>query len=165
MKKLPSSNSAGATQKRRLSWQPRNKVEVSKVDRATSQTILKGRVRREKKAVSIRMAVVRNPVDLIPRDLPTRADRRVREADPAAAPVILQTTRRRPARRERKVANNPTPVNSAFRVVRAGPAPCGPALFKSELCARSGRAPSSPAGGLARLRDRLSVVIPTHCRD
>ena len=120
---------------RQISWQPRNKVEVSRADRATSQTILKGRVRRAKKAVSIRMAVVRNKADLIPGDLPTRVDRRVRQADPAAAPATLQTTRRRPARRERKAVNNPTPVNSAFRVVRAGPAPSGPALFTSERCA------------------------------
>jgi hypothetical protein len=106
---------------RQISWQPRNKVEVSEADQETSQTILKGRVRRAKKVVSIRMAVVRNKADLIPGGPPNREDRRVRQADPAAAPVTLQTTRRRPARREKKAVNNPTAVNSAFRVVRAGP--------------------------------------------
>jgi hypothetical protein len=65
---------------RQISWQPRNKVEVSEADRATSQTILKG-----------------------------------------------------PARREKKAANNPTAVNSAFGVVRAGLAASGPALFSQLL--------------------------------
>jgi hypothetical protein len=116
---------------RQISWQPRNKVEVSEADRATSQTILKGQVRRAKKAVSIRMAVVRNKADLIRGVPPSRADRRVRQVDPAVAPVTLQTTRRRPARRERKAANNPTAISSAFRVVRAGLAPLAPLFFLS----------------------------------
>jgi mannose-6-phosphate isomerase-like protein (cupin superfamily) len=114
---------------RQISWQPRSKVEVSEADRATSQTILKGRVRRAKKAASIRMAVVRNKADLIPGVPPSRADRRVRQAAPAAALVTLQTTRRRRARRGKRAANIPTAGNSTFRVVRAGLAPSGPALF------------------------------------
>jgi hypothetical protein len=41
----------------------------------------------------------------------------------------LQTTRRRRARRGKRAANIPTAGNSTFRVVRAGLAPSGPALF------------------------------------
>jgi hypothetical protein len=114
-----------------ISWQPRNTVEVSEADRATSQTILKKRVRRAKKAASIHMAVVRNKADLIPGVPPSRADRRGRQADPAAAPATLQRTRRRPARRGKKAANTPTAGNSAFRVVRAGRAPSSPALLSA----------------------------------
>jgi len=127
---------------RQISWQPRNKVEVSEADRATSQTILKGRVRRAKKAASIRMAVGRNKADLIPGDLPSRADRRARQADPAAAPVTLQTTRRRPVRRGKKAANVPTAVNSAFRVVRAGLARLAPLFFLTSAVPSCYRCPT-----------------------